>query len=223
MKTMDRKVRTETRLNGESPFKIKNSNDSESNEKNSSFIKDNPVSNRIQPRKQPGLYMIRNSLNDKRYYGESSNVSGRLASHKSLLDRKIHPNRPLQQDFNLYGREIFDFIVLYMGPEWEKKEDRLVKESLLILTDRSLCYNFLAGNSRPNEKNPFWGKKHTEETKKKIGDSMRGIPNNNLGRALKLEGIIYPSIAEASRQTGHSRKYLRERIDNPNDSGCIEI
>ena len=51
--------------------------------------KDNPVPNRIQPRKQPGLYMIRCIINDFRYYGESNNVSGRLASHRSLLIRKM--------------------------------------------------------------------------------------------------------------------------------------
>jgi hypothetical protein len=53
--------------------------------------KDNSVPNQIQPRKQPGLYMIRCTQNDWRYYGESQNVSGRLASHRSLLNRKFIP------------------------------------------------------------------------------------------------------------------------------------
>ena len=58
---------------------------------------DNSVLNRILPRKQPGIYMVHCIKNDWRYYGESSNVSGRLASHKSLLNRKIHPNKNLQK------------------------------------------------------------------------------------------------------------------------------
>jgi hypothetical protein len=49
--------------------------------KKKAFIltEENSVPNRIQPRKQAGLYMIRCIQNDWRYYGESINVAGRLA------------------------------------------------------------------------------------------------------------------------------------------------
>nr|ALO21640.1 putative GIY YIG homing endonuclease [Stephanosphaera pluvialis] len=42
------------------------------------FVGGNPVLNRLLPRQKPGLYMIRCDVNDKRYYGESKNVSARL-------------------------------------------------------------------------------------------------------------------------------------------------
>lgn len=186
-------------------------------------IKDNSVSNQIRPRKQPGLYMIRCTVNDKRYYGESKNVSGRLASHKSQLNRKIHPNSRLQHDWNTFGEDCFEFNVLFMGSNWENREERIAKETLLIVQDRHLCYNYLEGQSRPTMQNPFYQKKHTDETKKKIGDSMRGIPNNKLGKAIRLDGVIYPSLTEASRITKHSRKFIRKRLQNSNDSGCTEI
>jgi hypothetical protein len=186
-------------------------------------INDNSVSNQIQPRKQPGLYMIRCKVNDKRYYGESKNVSGRLASHKSQLNRKIHPNSHLQHDWNTFGEDCFQFNVLFMGSSWEKREERIAKETLLIIQDRHLCYNYLEGQSRPTTQNPFYQKKHTDETNKKIGDAMRGIPNDKLGKAITLDGVIYPSLAEASRITKHSRKFIRKRLENPNDSGCTEI
>ena len=186
-------------------------------------INDNSVSNQIQPRKQPGLYMIRCKVNDKRYYGESKNVSGRLASHKSQLNRKIHPNSRLQHDWNTFGEDCFQFNVLFMGSSWEKREERIAKETLLIIQDRHLCYNYLEGQSRLTTQNPFYQKKHTDETKKKIGDGMRGIPNDKLGKAITLDGVIYPSLAEASRITKHSRKFIRKRLENPNDSGCTEI
>ena len=69
---------------------------------------DNSVPNRILPKKQPGLYMIHCLKNDWRYYGESSNISSRLSSHKSLLNREIHPNRNLQKDWDLYGKDYFE-------------------------------------------------------------------------------------------------------------------
>jgi hypothetical protein len=224
-----RKEKLDTHLNGGTLFFIEDSNLNQFSLANSSSKKrENPVSNQnqncLQPRKQPGLYMIRCDVNDKRYYGESTNVSGRLASHKSYLNRNIHPCRELQHDFQTYGIEQFEFVVLFMGPSWQNREDRLVRESMLILQDRQLCYNYLTNNnSRPKEKNPFWGKTHSEETKKLIGDSMRNIPNDALGKPIQLNGQIYPSLAEASRATGMARKTIRKKLNDPADTSCTQI
>ena len=184
---------------------------------------DNSVSNQIQPRKQPGLYMVRCKVNDMRYYGESKNVSGRLSSHKSTLQRKIHANARLQHDWNTFSSEAFEFVVLFMGSKWESREERVAKETLLIIEDRQLCYNYLDTSSRPKDQNPFWNKKHTPESKQRISKAMRGVPKDTLGMAIQLDNIIYPSISEASRQTGHARKTIRTRLENPNDLGCIKI
>lgn len=163
-------------------------------------------------------------INDKRYYGESTNVSGRLNSHKSYLKRNIHPCRELQHDFQTYGIDQFEFVVLFMGPSWQNREDRLVRESMLILQDRQLCYNFLTNNnSKPKEKNPFWGRTHSEETKKLIGDSMRNIPKNALGKPIQLYGQIYPSLAEASCRTGMARKTIRKKLNDPANLSCTHI
>ena len=190
---------------------------------NNNNNKDNPVLNRIQPRQLPGLDMIHCLENDWRYYGESSNVSGRLASHKSLLNRNIHPNFSLQYDCNTYGPDKFQFVVLHLGNQWENSAVRRGKELEYIIQNRNQVYNVLEGISKPGDKNPFWGKTHSEETKKKIGDAMRGIPNEKLGKKVSIKGIQYPSVAEASRQTGHSRKLIRNRIHDSNFSDWYEI
>lgn len=179
---------------------------------NSLFIEDNSVPNRIQPRKQPGIYMVRCSQNDWRYYGESSNVSGRLASHRSLLNRQIHPNTALQVDWNTYGSKSFEFTVLFMGETWDQPLIRRGKELELIVLDRALSYNIFEG-SRSGENNPFWGKIQTPETKKKISEALKGRPNDKLGRTISVKGVVYPSLAEASRQTGIARKTLRKRLN----------
>lgn len=253
MRKMLRNERLVTRLNGEHPFawnaeslfqiqkgencessisaEISSSKNFGKNCEHSAEISessfknvDNPVSNQIQPRKQPGLYMIRCIVNDMRYYGESKNVSGRLASHKSYLRRQIHPCRPLQNDWNIYKSEHFEFVVLFMGPHWENRLERQAKETLLIIQDRSVAYNYLESiHKKPEELNPFWGRKHSEETKKRIGASMRGVAKDLLGKAIQLDGVIYPSIAKASSETGHARKTIRMRINDPNDPHCFEI
>jgi hypothetical protein len=159
--------------------------------------------------------MIHCFTNDWRYYGESQNVSGRLASHKSMLHRNIHPNRFLQEDWNQYGEDAFQFVALFMGTEWKLRPTRIAKEIELIVLNRNITYNILEGISNPGDENPFWGRIHTPEIKKRIGDSMRGVPNDKLGKSISIEGVIYPSLAQASRDTGHSRKLIRKRCNDP--------
>jgi hypothetical protein len=60
------------------------------------LIEDNSVLNLIRPRKLPGLYQIICQKNKFKYIGESTNVSGRLSSHKSVLNRSKHSNSALQ-------------------------------------------------------------------------------------------------------------------------------
>lgn len=179
------------------------------------IVQDNPVLNRIQalrPKKQPGIYMVFCIENDWRYYGESINVSGRLASHKSLLIRQIHPNKALQHDWNVHGPDKFSFIVLHIGDKWSDPAVRRGKELEYITLNRSMAYNVLDGIQKPGEKNPFWGKTHSEETKQKIRAALTGIPNDKLGKKVSIKGTLYASIAEASRQTSHSRKLIRKRL-----------
>jgi hypothetical protein len=185
--------------------------------------KDNSLLNQIYPKKQPGIYMIRCIQNDWRYYGESSNISSRLASHRSMLNRKIHPNRCFQNDWDFYGPNNFEFVVLYMGKTWEDAIIRRGKETELIVLDRSLCYNILETISKPGEKNPFWGRIHTKQAKDKISQALKGRPNILLGKKISIKGTIYPSIAEASRQTGIARKTIRKKIDDPNAKDYFEI
>ncbi len=206
----------ETCLNGEFPF-INNlscfaNKDQQNQKKDQHIAKEDSVPKPIQPRKQPGIYLIGCIENDYRYYGESSNVSGRLASHRSQLTNQIHHNRSLQADWNLYDSKSFEFVVLYMGEQWKDSSIRRGKESELIVLDRHICYNILETYSRPGELNAFYKRLHTEESKKKIADALKGRPNDLLGRKVSINGIIYASIAEASRQTGEARQTIRKRI-----------
>ena len=113
----------------------------------------------LSPRHFPGLYMILCLTNDYRYYGETSAVSGRIASHKSMLRRQIQINRELQNDWNLYGESFFDFVVLYIGEDWKSKTDRLSMESQLITQSRERCYNvFESYEFRTGDLNSFYKK-----------------------------------------------------------------
>ena len=201
-----REGRSDTYLNGESPKPIV--------PLEGTVEEGNPVPNQIQPRLKPGLYMIRCTANDWRYYGESGKVAARISSHKSMLNHDIHPNRLLKADWKKFGEGCFEFVVLYMGPEWQDPAVRRGKEMELIVLDRSRCYNIVESASRPGAKNSFYGRVHTAATKQRIGDAMRGVPNDALGKKVSIQGHVYASIAEASRQTTHSRKLIRDRVNN---------
>ena len=186
----------------------------------------NPVPKRMSPRQLPGVYMVLCVQNNKRYYGETNNVSNRLSQHKSLLRRNIHPVVELQRDWNLYGSECFDFVALFMFDS-NSKSSRIEREALeLEYMGRhfSLCYNKHVINSRKKENNPFWNHHHTEATRKQISLSSKEYNKQNpQGLPIMLYGVKYPSISQASRATKHSRHTIACMLKNPDNPHCSSI
>jgi group I intron endonuclease len=184
----------------------------------------NPVPKRMAPRQQPGVYIILCIANNKRYYGESINVSARISQHKSRLRRNIHEISELQSDWNQHGEEAFECSALFMSIN-SNKDQRQALELNYISHHFDLCYNKFAQSSRKKQNNPFWGRKHTEETRKQISRSLaENYQNCKLeGISIVLKGKLYPSISEASRQTNHSRDTIRRWLENPNSPHCKRI
>lgn len=63
-------------------------------------------------KKVSGVYEIRNTLNNKTYYGSSKCIKQRLTSHYSCLSRNKHANVILQNAWNKYGEENFTFRIV---------------------------------------------------------------------------------------------------------------
>jgi group I intron endonuclease len=59
-----------------------------------------------------GIYAIRNTENGHKYYGSSSDMRKRWGKHRRLLRKGNHFNPYLQAAWNLYGEELFEFIVM---------------------------------------------------------------------------------------------------------------
>ena len=68
---------------------------------------------------------------------------------------------------------------------------------------------------RQFEKNPFYGKTHSEETKKKLSEKRMGKKPTNITQ-VKIDSILYESLAEASRQTGIPSSTILWRIKSKN-------
>ena len=59
-----------------------------------------------------GVYGIVNKLNNKIYIGESNNIQERWENHKNDLINNNHHSYKLQNDWNEYGIDNFDFKIL---------------------------------------------------------------------------------------------------------------
>lgn len=61
---------------------------------------------------RPGIYRVTNKINNKSYVGQSQNVVSRLNGHRKMLLNNVHGNQHLQNAWNKYGEENFEFVIL---------------------------------------------------------------------------------------------------------------
>jgi group I intron endonuclease len=138
-----------------------------------------------------GIYKITNIVNNKFYIGSSKKLNKRLIDHFSRLRNNSHKNKHLQDSFNKYGEVNFQINIL---AEFENltAEELLEKEQEYLdsINDWRNCYNQTRdtkyfGKIKPEEyvrkenkinqtlgeNNPFYGKTHSEVTRKLISDA----------------------------------------------------
>lgn len=58
------------------------------------------------------VYEIICTKNNKRYFGQTINFKRRIWEHIHNLDNNLHRNHYLQQDWNLYSKDAFEFNIL---------------------------------------------------------------------------------------------------------------
>lgn len=59
-----------------------------------------------------GIYCIKNVITNSVYIGESTNIKKRAKQHYNMLKNNNHYNQSLQNDYNQYGEDNFEFIIL---------------------------------------------------------------------------------------------------------------
>lgn len=157
----------------------------------------------------PGIYEIRNCVNEKVYVGQASRLNARAAQHEKSLMNGTHTNKHLQAAWNLYGPEAFEFTVLEVIAEKPLRDK--AEQDLLDKLFGDCCYNILrevnpskkVWSSTPEEtrkklsdKRKLW--KHSEETKEKTRASMKG---KNVGKVRSEEAKAKISAALKQRWT----------------------
>jgi len=143
---------------------------------------------------QIGIYKILNTSNGKVYVGSAaSGIKKRWRLHKRMLRSNIHHSPYLQRSWNKYGETCFSFEILELC-----SPDKCLEREQYYLDTLHPQYNVdtVAGSPKGRKYseeyknkmrvrntgngNPFFGKKHTEETKQLISQHRRG----------KLKGVM---------------------------------
>ena len=157
--------------------------------------------------KIPGIYMIKNLLNNKCYIGSTYNLRQRLMSHLSKLKIDKHVNKHLQSAFNKYGQKSFVYCIL--------ETCEAIKSTILFLEQKYLDlkpeYNVAqyAGNNK--------GFHHSEETCEKIRNANIGIcrPRKN--------GYIYKTAKPLKNKNYINQKRLKPVYQYTLDNEFIQM
>ena len=137
-----------------------------------------------------GIYKIINKVNGKYYVGSSLNIldnndHGRWHKHKRCLKENVHRNDYLQNAWNKYGENQFNFVIVEQLPNITREELLKIEQSYLekAKNEQDKCYNLrfaahsgggLSEYSRQKIVKSKLGRKLSEETKRKVSESNKG-------------------------------------------------
>lgn len=131
-----------------------------------------------------GIYQIKNLINGKIYIGSSRYIKNRFSTHKGFLNKNCHDNSYLQNAWNKYGAEAFEFSVLEQITNFDKLEER--EQHWIDFTgcnDRELGYNLRLEANNNKGINKKTGYIHTLEARAKISEAHKGKEVSNETRA----------------------------------------
>lgn len=116
-----------------------------------------------------GVYKISNSSNGKCYIGSSIDIDRRRLEHFSALLHNKHINQHLQNAYNKYGRECFEFEIIEIVEITDNIKQNLLSREQFWIDNIKPEYNILlvAGSTL--------GYHHTEETKRRISKTTTGV------------------------------------------------
>jgi group I intron endonuclease len=162
-----------------------------------------------------GIYKITNVVNTKMIIGQSSNIYTRWNEYKRYARKNKHWNYRFQNDWNNYGEENFCFEIILECPleKLNEEEVRLIEEYHSL--DKNIGYNIERGGdrhgvseetrrkislSKMGAKNPNYGKKLSEETKKKMVEGRAWYKHSKETKQKISEKNIGKVISEKQKQ-----------------------
>ena len=156
-----------------------------------------------------GIYQIKNKKNGLIYIGSSNNIDKRWKEHKRELNSNRHKNRFIQADWNEFGEDEFEFLIIEecdVDERYEIEQEYL--DRLLPYNRNNRGYNINENSKRKNMDgvriykdryyrfNPFYKKSESEIKKMlKSGDyqfyKIEDIKTNNMYEWYSVHGDYY--------------------------------
>ena len=154
--------------------------------------------------KKVGIYKMYWDNNDYYYYGQSINLKSRFSGHLYDMKKNKHKNIKIQSIYNKYGAPKFDICEICLPEELNDRENIYLKEhygkdfccNLIqdsysckgrIYTEQGRMAIIAASKNKDckGSKNPFYGMKHSEETKILMSEARKGKKYPKLSEAKK--------------------------------------
>ena len=172
------------------------------------------------------IYRIRNVVNNKFYVGSTVDARIRFQAHKRRLRAGKHQSPHMQAAWNKYGEECFKFEVMM---HIEDANELLSVEQVWLdeHVGKPYCYNWASDASAPMR-----GKKHTEETLKKCTDAghrcprgenspLFGVPRSEETKAKiseKCKGL--PNPMKGKTHSAQSKANMAASVKRGKESPC---
>lgn len=187
------------------------------------------------------VYRIINSKNGRYYIGSSLDYKKRKRDHFNLLKGGNHHNKPMQEDYNIYGAESFKFEVLKLFNGIDRNALFDIEQEFISKSNESMRYNLYDnafGMSYRGKDNPMFGKTHSEEIRQKLSEINSGENNPWYGNSDHMEMMrsritkrfdgrkhteetkLKMSVAHMGREKTESERH-RLRLNNGNNVGIF--
>ena len=142
-----------------------------------------------------GIYLIKNTINNKVYIGSAVNFDRRWKQHRQLLKLGQHHSGHLQYAWNAYGEQSFTFDVI---EEVSNLKHLLSYEQVYL--DYYKSYEGDKGYNICKVAGSSLGVKHTEEHKKKMSEALKGRKHTEEARQKMSEAAKRRITTEETKQ-----------------------
>lgn len=141
-----------------------------------------------------GVYYIYCFSNKKGYVGSSCNITKRWHNHKSNLKNNKHPNIIVQNTYNKYGVDEFEYSILAKCPtEYLLKLEQWFKDKSVLNSTFNIRKECVSNK----------GLVCSQETRRKISDKAKGR---------KFKSGIKEKLSQLKKQKIKEDNFLREKI-----------